>query len=116
MQISSTSSGIYFINTLDVAMLDAFQDQAASVPAVTFDIETTALSPIDHQISLIGIGVPAKSGFQGWIFDIQAEAQLSAKLKDILLWEFQLLESNKLFRRTNEFRFKSIFERRLLCF
>ena len=90
MQISSTSSGIYFINTLDVAMLDAFQDQAASVPAVTFDIETTALSPIDHQISLIGIGVPAKSGFQSWIFDVQAETKLAAKLNDF--WQQEQLK------------------------
>ena len=62
-------------------MLDAFHEQVAGVPAVTFDIETTGLSPIDHQISLIGIGVPAKSGFQCWIFDVQTEAKLAEELK-----------------------------------
>ena len=60
-------------------MLNAFHEQAAGVPAVTFDIETTGLSPIDHQISLIGLGVPAKSGFQCWIFDVQAEAKLQQR-------------------------------------
>ena len=55
---------IYLIDTLDSAMLDAFREQSAGVPAVTFDLEITGLSPIDHQVSLIGLGVPAKSGFQ----------------------------------------------------
>ena len=72
---------IYLIDTLDSAMLNVFHEQAAGVPAVTFDLETTGLSPIDHQISLIGIGVPAKSSFQSWIFDVQAEVKLSEALK-----------------------------------
>ncbi len=90
MNPTFTSSRIYFIDTLDPALLDAFHNQSAGVPAVTFDLETTGLSPIDHQISLIGIGVPAKSGFQSWIFDVQAEAQLAAKLKDF--WQQKQLK------------------------
>ena len=90
MQTSSTSSGIYLIDTLDSALLDAFHNQSTGVPAVTFDLETTGLSPIDHRISLIGTKVPAKSGFQSWIFDVQAEAQLAAKLKDF--WQRKQLK------------------------
>jgi DNA polymerase-1 len=90
MNPTFTSSRIYFIDTLDSALLDAFHNQSAGVPAVTFDLETTGLSPIDHQISLIGIGVPAKSGFQSWIFDIQAETKLAAKLKDF--WQQEQLK------------------------
>ena len=64
MNLTFNSSCIYLIDSLDGAMLDSFYNQSAGVPAVTFDIETTGLSPIDHQISLIGLGVPAISGFQ----------------------------------------------------
>ena len=83
MKKPSTHPAIYLIDTLDSALLNAFHEQAAGVPAVAFDIETTGLSPIDHQISLIGIGVPAKSGFQCWIFDVQTEAKLAEALKDV---------------------------------
>ena len=90
MKKPSTYPAIYLIDTLDSAMLDSFNEQAAGVTAVTFDIETTGLSPIDHQISLIGIGVPAKSGFQSWIFDVQAETKLAAKLNDF--WQQEQLK------------------------
>ena len=82
MKKTSIQPVIYLIDTLNSELLDAFHEQVAGVPAVTFDIETTGLSPIDHQISLIGLGVPAKSGFQCWIFDVQAEAKLAEALKD----------------------------------
>ena len=81
MNLTFNSSCIYLIDTLDSALLDSFYNQSAAVPAVTFDLETTGLSPIDHQISLMGIGVPAKSGFQCWIFDVQTEAKLAEELK-----------------------------------
>ncbi len=71
-------------------MLDAFHEQVAGVPAVTFDLETTGLSPIDHQISLIGLGVPATSGFQCWIFDVQAETKLAEEFKDF--WQGKQLK------------------------
>ncbi|MEK9764563.1 MAG: hypothetical protein VW729_17905, partial [Deltaproteobacteria bacterium] len=90
MKKTSIQPAIYLIDTLDSAMLDSFHEQVAGVPAVTFDLETTGLSPIDHQISLIGLGVPAKSGFQCWIFDVQAEAKLAEELKD--LWQGEQLK------------------------
>ena len=63
MKKTSIQPSIFLIDTLDSAMLNAFYNQSAGVPAVTFNLETIGLSPIDHQISLIGLGVPAKSGF-----------------------------------------------------
>ena len=90
MNNTSTYSAIYLIDTLDSALLDSFREQAAGVPAVTFDIETTGLSPIDHQISLIGLGVQATSDFQCWVFDVQAEAKLAAVLKDF--WQGKQLK------------------------
>ena len=81
MHNTSIHPAIYLIDTLDSELFDAFHEQAAGVPAVTFDLETTGLSPIDHQISLIGIGLAAKSGFQCWIFDVQTEAKLAEELK-----------------------------------
>ena len=81
MKKTSIQPAIYLIDTFDSGMLDSFHEQIAGVPAVTFDIETTGLSPIDHQISLIGLGVPAKSGFQCWVFDVQVEAKLAEALK-----------------------------------
>ena len=80
MKKTPIQPAIYLIDTLDSGLLDAFHEQAAGVPAVTFDLETTGLSPINHQISLIGLGLPAKSGFQCWIFDVLAEAELANKL------------------------------------
>ena len=77
MKKTSIQPAIYLIDTLDSGLLDSFNEQVAGVPAVTFDLETTGLSPIDHEISLIGLGLPAKSGFQCWVFDVQAEAKLA---------------------------------------
>ena len=90
MKKTSIQPAIYLIDTFDSGMLDSFHEQVAGVPAITFDIETTGLSPIDHQISLIGLGVPAKSGFQCWIFDVQTEAKLAAALKDF--WQGEQLK------------------------
>ena len=90
MHNTSIHPAIYLIDTLDSGLLDAFHEQSAGVPAVTFDIETTGLSPIDHQISLIGLGVPAESGFQCWVFDVQAEAKLAEELKDF--WQGKQLK------------------------
>ena len=90
MNNTSIHPAIYLIDTMDSEMIDAFYEQSAGVPAVTFDLETTGLSPIDYQISLIGLGVPAKSGFQCWIFDVQAEAKLAEELKDF--WQGKQLK------------------------
>ena len=90
MKKTSTHPAIFLIDTFDSALLKAFHEQVAGVPAVTFDLETTGLSPIDHQISLIGLGVPATSGFQCWVFDVQAEAKLAEELKDF--WQRKQLK------------------------
>ena len=90
MKKTSIQPTIYLIDFFNSVMLDSFHEQVARVPTVTFDIETTGLSPIDHQISLIGLGVPATSDFQCWVFDVQAEAKLAAVLKDF--WQGKQLK------------------------
>ena len=54
MKKTSIQPAIYLIDTLDSGLLDAFHEQAAEVPAVTFDLETTGIQAGVDRIVEIG--------------------------------------------------------------
>ena len=51
-------------------MVDAFKVSVSESPIIACDLETTGLDPLNHQISLIGIGVQSSSDrFKAFLFD-----------------------------------------------
>ena len=51
-------------------VVDAFKVSVSESPIIACDLETTGLDPLNHQISLIGIGVQSSSDrFKAFLFD-----------------------------------------------
>ena len=75
---------IYYINQHDPKLISSFQEQWQQVPIVTIDCETAGLDPFRDQLTLVGIGIPAQSGFQCWAFDVHADKNLLNQLTPLL--------------------------------
>ena len=79
-----TAPLIYYVDRYDQELLSCFDEQWQQVPVVTIDCETTGLDPVRDQLTLVGIGIPAKNGFQCWAFDVHAEQSLLQQLAPLL--------------------------------
>ena len=76
---------IYYVDQCDPELMNKFQEQWQQVPIVTIDCETNgSRDPVSGKLTLVGIGIPAKSGFQCWAFDINAEQKLLKQLAPLL--------------------------------
>ena len=75
---------IYYINQHDPKLISSFQEQWQQVPIVTIDCETAGLDPFRDQLTLVGIGIPAQSGFQCWAFDVHVDKNLLNQLTPLL--------------------------------
>jgi len=76
---------IYYVDQCDPELINKFQEQWQQVPIVTIDCETNgSRDPVSGKLTLVGIGIPAKSGFQCWVFDINAEQKLLKQLAPLL--------------------------------
>ncbi len=60
---------VHFIDS-NGPVVDAFKISVSESPIIVCDLETTGLDPLNHQISLIGIGVQSSSNrFKAFLFD-----------------------------------------------